>query len=603
MYTYGCSPICVNGVIDMAAYEFQKVFLDALIEQAFVRDDEVKTMADAWVRLGQRMGPAVQKLADSSSPRALDEIPTDMDLDSLITMEEVDIEWDGMVARGSGDNPGVSMTSDGITPPARPTTTQNLTGATSASSISAPSAALMLSLTSTPAANNNPLPHVPLPRNPAPLQGNPAAKPATSKPCDGAAEPPPTDTPAGMPAANTDADPRLNTSANAPTTPPSQALSAANTTTTASIPGDEDAKSDTNSDMDRSSDPDADADGEVDANGDSNGNANGDVDANAVIAYANAAPNARANDNPMPDNDSESDLDLACAPDSDADVRNAGDASVKAVESDSSLSSAGSSFPSPVRKRAKKGSTHAAASTQKSSRPADSDADMSDGSASRLKNAKARKGKAKDVGFSSTQKSSRPVESDADMSDGSASRLKNAKVRKGKAKDVGFSSTKKPSRPVDSDADMSDGSASRLKNAKARKGKAKDVGFSLKRKRSLTPQPAEPVHLRALSLAPLLKKQRIQRSQKNARPGAMSAAFPVNPPVKVGSMRVASLLKPSTEPATAQDGELHPPLPPRGPPNFLNLQLPTAVYDVEEDDVKMELRPFQFPYAAQVRNA
>ena len=564
MYTYGCSPICVNGVIDMAAYEFQKVFLDALIEQAFVRDDEVKTMADAWVRLGQRMGPAVQKLADSSSPRALDEIPTDMDLDSLITMEEVDIEWDGMVARGSGDNPGVSMTSDGITPPARPTTTQNLTGATSASSISAPSAALMLSLTSTPAANNNPLPHVPLPRNPAPLQGNPAAKPATSKPCDGAAEPPPTDAPAGMPAANTDADPRLNTSANAPTTPPSQALSAANTTTTASIPGDEDAKSDTNSDMDRSSDPDADADGEVDANGDSNGNANGDVDANAVIAYANAAPNARANDNPMPDNDSESDLDLACAPDSDADVRNAGDASVKAVESDSSLSSAGSSFPSPVRKRAKKGSTHAAASTQKSSRPADSDADMSDGSASRLKNAKARKGKAKDVGFSSTQKSSRPVESDADMSDGSASRLK---------------------------------------NAKARKGKAKDVGFSLKRKRSLTPQPAEPVHLRALSLAPLLKKQRIQRSQKNARPGAMSAAFPVNPPVKVGSMRVASLLKPSTEPATAQDGELHPPLPPRGPPNFLNLQLPTAVYDVEEDDVKMELRPFQFPYAAQVRNA
>ena len=316
-------------------------------------------------------------------------------------------------------------------------------------------------------------------------------------------------------------------------------MSAANTTATASIPGDEDAKSDTNSD--------ADADREVDAN--------------AVIADANAAPNARANDNPTPGNDSESDLDLACAPDSDADVRNAGDASTKAVESDSSLSSVGSSFPSPVRKRAKKGSTHAAASTQKSSHPADSDADMSDGTASRLKNAKARKGKAKDVGLSSMQKSSHPV---------------------------------------DSDADMSDGSASRLKNAKARKGKAKDAGFSLKRKRSLTPQPAEPVHLRALSLAPLLKKQRIQRSRKNARPGAMSAAFPVNPPAKVGSMRVASLLKPSTEPATARDSELHLPLPPRGPPNFLNLQLPTAVYDVEEDEVKMELRPFQFPYAAQV---
>ena len=66
----------------MAAYEFQQAFLDALIKQAFVRDDNVKTTVNAWVHLGQRMGPAVQKLADSSAP-SLNEIPIPIPTDTV----------------------------------------------------------------------------------------------------------------------------------------------------------------------------------------------------------------------------------------------------------------------------------------------------------------------------------------------------------------------------------------------------------------------------------------------------------------------------------------------------------------------------------------
>jgi len=449
----------------MAAYEFQQAFLDALIEQAFVRDDDVKTMVDAWVRLGQRMGPAVQKLADSSAP-ALEEIPIQndvADLDGLITMESS--EWDGMAAEGSQNYPGVS---DSMGTTTHPPTTQNPAGAASASTICIAPAALTLSpLTTIPSANN------------------PGVKSAISHLCDGVAD-------------------LLSTNASAK-------MSAV---ALASVPGDEDAKSDTNSDMDRSSDPDADAD----ADGEADANANQDADANAD---ATIAPNARVND--KPNHDSDSDLDLTCAPDSDADVRIGRDASAKAAESDSDLTSMESSFPSPVRELRKKSSTRTAASAQKSSALIDSDAPMSD------------------------------VESPP-----------------------------------------------RLKKTKGPKGKG--VRLSLKRKRSSTPDPPQPTHIKALSLRPLLKKQRLNRLKKNARRGAMSAAFPVNPLEKGDYVALADLLEPSIEPATAGGSELDAPLP-HGPLNLLTLELPTAVYDVEADEVKMELQPFQFPYAAQVRYA
>jgi hypothetical protein len=68
MYTYGCTPICVNGVVDMGVYEFQKDLIDGVIEKAFVRDAHCQDMAAAWRRFGMRMVPAVRKLLASPAP-------------------------------------------------------------------------------------------------------------------------------------------------------------------------------------------------------------------------------------------------------------------------------------------------------------------------------------------------------------------------------------------------------------------------------------------------------------------------------------------------------------------------------------------------------
>jgi hypothetical protein len=69
LYTYGCLPICVNGVVDMGAYAFQRTLIDALIEKAFVRDEFCGNIVDAWRRFGERMVPAAQTLALSPSPQ------------------------------------------------------------------------------------------------------------------------------------------------------------------------------------------------------------------------------------------------------------------------------------------------------------------------------------------------------------------------------------------------------------------------------------------------------------------------------------------------------------------------------------------------------
>src|SRR5712691_10409370 len=68
MYTYGCVPICINGVVDMGVYEFQKDLIDAIIEKAFMRDESCKSMTDAWHCFGERMVTAVQKLLVSPVP-------------------------------------------------------------------------------------------------------------------------------------------------------------------------------------------------------------------------------------------------------------------------------------------------------------------------------------------------------------------------------------------------------------------------------------------------------------------------------------------------------------------------------------------------------
>src|SRR5271154_5570162 len=68
MYTYGCTPVCVNQAVDMGVYEFQKDLIDAVIEKAFVRDESCQGMTAAWQRFGERMVPAVQRLLASPAP-------------------------------------------------------------------------------------------------------------------------------------------------------------------------------------------------------------------------------------------------------------------------------------------------------------------------------------------------------------------------------------------------------------------------------------------------------------------------------------------------------------------------------------------------------
>lgn len=68
LYTYGCVPSCVNGIIDMGVYEFQRDLIDAVIENAFIRDDSCSDMVAAWRRFGERMVHATEKLLASPAP-------------------------------------------------------------------------------------------------------------------------------------------------------------------------------------------------------------------------------------------------------------------------------------------------------------------------------------------------------------------------------------------------------------------------------------------------------------------------------------------------------------------------------------------------------
>jgi len=82
----------------------------------------------------------------------------------------------------------------------------------------------------------------------------------------------------------------------------------------------------------------------------------------------------------------------------------------------------------------------------------------------------------------------------------------------------------------------------------------------------------------------------------------MIAAFPVNPPAEgSNTLQYTDLLEPSAELAVEGPGmEVDVPL--SCPQMVMKLELLTAVYNKETDEVMMELQPFHFPYTAKVRS-
>ena len=82
----------------------------------------------------------------------------------------------------------------------------------------------------------------------------------------------------------------------------------------------------------------------------------------------------------------------------------------------------------------------------------------------------------------------------------------------------------------------------------------------------------------------------------------MIAAFPVNPPVEgSNALQYTNLLEPSAELA-AEGPSMEVDVPLLHPRMVIKLELPTAVYNKETDEVMMELQPFHFPYTAKVRS-
>jgi hypothetical protein len=115
MYTYGCTPICVNEVVDMGVYQFQKDLIDAVIEKAMVRKN--LTMKGAWGRFGRRMITAVKKLLDSSPP-SLPVMPLlDEELTALYDDDQDSVEGEdaSYTVRDAGAMSPVTQAS-GLTP-------------------------------------------------------------------------------------------------------------------------------------------------------------------------------------------------------------------------------------------------------------------------------------------------------------------------------------------------------------------------------------------------------------------------------------------------------------------------------------------------------
>jgi hypothetical protein len=65
-WTYGCTPIYVNGALDQGVYQFQIDFFDALLEMIYQADG--MTSRGVWERLGERLEKAIGGLLQSPEP-------------------------------------------------------------------------------------------------------------------------------------------------------------------------------------------------------------------------------------------------------------------------------------------------------------------------------------------------------------------------------------------------------------------------------------------------------------------------------------------------------------------------------------------------------
>ena len=92
MYTYRCTPICVNSVVDMGVYQFQKDLIDGLIEKAFIRGEPCQDMEAAWRRFGNCMGSAIKGLLGSPPPPCL---PIAQGLLAMLDPDEAELQNEG----------------------------------------------------------------------------------------------------------------------------------------------------------------------------------------------------------------------------------------------------------------------------------------------------------------------------------------------------------------------------------------------------------------------------------------------------------------------------------------------------------------------------
>ena len=64
-WTYGCTPVCVNGAIDNGVLQFEAAFMEAVVEMVF--EDKKETSA-VWARLARRLDDAIQTLLQTTQP-------------------------------------------------------------------------------------------------------------------------------------------------------------------------------------------------------------------------------------------------------------------------------------------------------------------------------------------------------------------------------------------------------------------------------------------------------------------------------------------------------------------------------------------------------
>ena len=66
-WTYGATPIYVNGVLDEGVFQFQIALMDAILEMIYRTNG--KTVSKVWARLGEWMEAAITVLIQSPEPK------------------------------------------------------------------------------------------------------------------------------------------------------------------------------------------------------------------------------------------------------------------------------------------------------------------------------------------------------------------------------------------------------------------------------------------------------------------------------------------------------------------------------------------------------